>query len=596
MRAPSGRLRVVLFTLAVTATAAGLGGAEPPTPPTRPSHHPVRSNEIERLDDALRSLLHVPRWRHAVWSALVVSLDRGDTLFAQVPDSEVAPASNMKLLTTAAAFRELGPDFRFRTYVVSDASVNDGVLDGDLVLYGTGDPGLSDRFYPSRTTVFDSLAEQLKARGIHTVRGNLVGDASYLGPPLRPRGWEASDLNDHFAPGISALSFNENVVSIRVEASPRVGASPEVLSIPDHAALDVQNEARTVSRSSRARLWIDRREPMDPIVVGGTIRQGGRDVWRELTVSDPAAFTISVFRSVLEEHGIEVRGTDRVVRDAAASPVSSRIVTAPAAAGVPRTRILARHVSPPLRDYIAVVNKRSNNFFAELIFRTMGRIFAGSGTPEASSRVVAASLTALHVPMDHVTQLDGSGLSAGNRVTTGTLVSVISHMAASPLWGDFWETLPEAGNRRELARMFRTPAAHNLRAKTGTIDGVSALTGVVQSRDGERLAFSMVVNGTPSTSRAKYLENGVGARLASFTRGPGAALPPLRAQLPPPPRSTESAGPLRHHVRQGESFSTIARRYGITLDELRRANPSIDPLRLLAGSWIVIPAGSDSGG
>jgi D-alanyl-D-alanine carboxypeptidase/D-alanyl-D-alanine-endopeptidase (penicillin-binding protein 4) len=581
-RATLASLGAVLACLFVTGAASG--------PPHGPS-----SLEVTRLGDDLKGLLGTAHWRHALWSVLVVSLDHGDTLFAQDPDSSVAPASNMKLLTTAAALRELGPDYRFRTYLVTDGAVEDGVLRGDLVLYGTGDPGFSDRFFPSRTTAFEKLADDLVAAGIRVVDGDLVGDASYLPGPLRPAGWDAADLNDHFAPAISALSFNENVVSIRVHPAAEVGAPPSVESIPDHASLDVDNEAVTVARSSRARLWIDRENPTDPILVGGTIAQGGRDVWRELTVSDPAAFAISVFRSVLEERGIEIKGGERVVRDPTASVVGSREISVPSVGTRPRARVLARLVSPPLRDYLAVVNKRSNNLFAELIFRTMGRVETGEGAPVQSARQVDRSLTDLGVDMGRVVQLDGSGLSAGNRVTTGTLVDLISRMAGSRLWGEYWATLPEAGNRRELARMFRTPAAGNLRAKTGTIDGVSALSGVVQSRDGERLAFSMVVNGTPSTGRAKRLENGVGARLASFTRGPDATLPQSIVRLPPPPMPDDSAGPSRHVVRRGESFSTIARHYGLTLDELRRANPYVDPLRLRVGSRILIPASPDSG-
>lgn len=568
---------VAVLTLAAAAPAARLS-----------------SEAVVGLGEDLRSVLSSYRWRTAHWSVLVVSLDQGDTLFALDPDSSLAPASNMKLLTSAAALKELGPAFRYRTYLVTPGEVADGVLQGDLVLYGTGDPGISDRFYHSKTTVFESLADSLLAAGVTTVRGDLVGDRSFMPGPLRPEGWDARDLDDHFAAAVSALSFNENVVSIRVEAARRAGWKPIVHTIPDHAALTVVNEAETVE--GRGRLFIGRDEPLAPILLQGRIQRGGRDVWRELTVSDPAAFAVSVFRGVLSDKGITVLGDDRVVEMQTSSAVGGVAITAPAVAGRPRTRILATHVSPPLRDYLTVVNKQSHNLFTELIFRTMGRSREGTGSPDASARAVAAALVELGVDTAGVVQLDGSGLSAGNRVRASTFVSVLGRVAESDLWTEMWATLPEAGNRRELARMYRTPAAGNLRAKTGTIEGVSALSGVVQSRDGELLAFSILVNGTPSTGRAKRVENDIGVRLASFTRGAG-ALPSSRiAQLPPPPERADSGGPARHLVERGESFDAIARRYGLTLEELMRANPNIRPQRLLAGTWISIPQGNSGGG
>jgi D-alanyl-D-alanine carboxypeptidase/D-alanyl-D-alanine-endopeptidase (penicillin-binding protein 4) len=553
-----------------------------------------RSVAVESLGDDLATVLSSYRWSTAHWSVLVVSLDRGDTLFALDPDSSRAPASNMKLLTSAAALEELGPDFRYRTYVVTQGDVSDGVLNGDLVLYGTGDPGISDRFYRSKTTVFEELADELLETGVTTVRGDLVGDRSFLPGPLRPEGWDPRDLNDHFAAAVSALSFNENVVSLRVESAARAGWKPTVHTIPDHAGLDVVNQAVTVEQ--RGRLFIGRDDPMAPILLRGQIQRGGRDVWRELTVSDPAAYAVSVFRAVLAEKGITVVGDDRMTTTAEFSPVGGVTITAPAVTSRPRTRILATHVSPPLRDYLTVVNKRSHNLFTELIFRTLGRSREGTGSPEASARAVASALGDLGVDTAGVIQLDGSGLSPGNRVRAATFVSLLGHVAESDLWGELWATLPEAGNRRELARMYRTPAAGNLRAKTGTIEGVSALSGVVQSRDGERLAFSILVNGTPSTTRAKRVENDIGVRLASFSRGDGVRPSTRIAQLPPPPIPTDSGGPARHLVEGGESFDVIARRYGLTPEELMRANPSIRPLRLQAGTWIVVPPGSSGGG
>jgi D-alanyl-D-alanine carboxypeptidase/D-alanyl-D-alanine-endopeptidase (penicillin-binding protein 4) len=576
----------VLRALPVVVGLAITLGAAPPAQHASPS-------EVDRLGAELETLLSGARWSNATWGALVVSLDRGDTLFAVNPDSALAPASNLKLLTSAAALEELGPGYRFRTYLLTDGSVRNGVLEGDLVLYGTGDPGISDRFYPSKNTVFQTLVDQLAAAGIRSVRGDLVADASFLPGPLRPEGWDQDDLNDHFAAPISALSFNENVVSLRIEAAPQTGSSPAVHSLPDHADLHVLNEATTVT--GRGRVTISREDPLDPVLVQGRIARGARDVWRQLTVPDPARFALSVFGAVLEERGIQVSGRRKLVSNPRGSVASAR-VTAPVVGARPRTRILATHVSPPLRDYLPVVNKRSNNLFAELLFRAVGRHAEGAGSPAAAERAVRRTLADMSVDTAGIVLMDGSGLSGGNRVPATAFVGLLSQMSKSELWGDLWASLPEAGNRRELPRMYRTPAAGNLRAKTGTIEGVSALSGIVQSLDGERFVFSIMVNESPSQNGAKRIENELGVRLASFTRGPDADLTPLLTQLPPPPVSSDPGGPVRHQVLPGESFDVIARRYGVGLEELLAANPSVEPRRLRAGGWIIVPPGSTGSG
>jgi D-alanyl-D-alanine carboxypeptidase/D-alanyl-D-alanine-endopeptidase (penicillin-binding protein 4) len=518
---------------------------------------------------------------------MVVSLDRGDTLFAASPDAALAPASNVKLLTTAAALHVLGPEYRFRTYLLTDGTVSNGVIDGDLVLYGTGDPGISDRFYSGRDEVFHLLIDQLEEAGIHTIRGDLVADASYLPGPLRPEGWDPGDLNDHFTAAISALSFNENVVSFRIVPREALGTPPDVFTIPDHSGLEVVNTAETVSGRVRPPgVWIERRDPLDPVLVDGRITRGSRDVWRQLTVPRPSHFTASVFAATLEGRGVVVHGELRTVELPANSVVSR--FSAPSA-GRRGARVLARHVSGPLRDYLEVINKESNNLFAELVFRAMGRAGGGVGTPDVSSRVVRTTLEGMGVNTERMLQLDGSGLSEGNRVSAGTFVGVLSGMAQGPLWSEYWASLPEAGQRRELGRMYQTAAAGNLRAKTGTIEGVSALSGMVRSADGERLAFSLLLNGTPSNSRAKAVENRVGARLASFERGPGRAPPIRMAEAEPLPERPIGASPARHRVASGENLTLIARRYGVTIEALLSVNPRLRPNRIVAGQWITLP-------
>ena len=212
----------------------------------------------------------------------------------------------------------------------------------------------------------------------------------------------------------------------------------------------------------------------------------------------------------------------------------------------------------------------------------------------ASARAVRAALSEIGVEMTDVLQLDGSGLSAGNRTSAGTFVNVLSRMAETDSWAEYWASLPEAGTRGELGRMYRTPAAGNLRAKTGTIEGVSALSGVVRSADQERLAFSILLNGTPSTSRAKRVENLIGARLAAFSRGPGGA-PSVVVENPLPSRTQAGVASERYRVLEGDNLSVIAQRLGLSLNAVLRANPTLDPNRILPGQWIAVPRRSGGG-
>ena len=543
----------------------------------------ARAQDVETLQDQLARTFDAYAWGDAQWGALVYSLDSGDTLFAISPDDALVPASNVKLLTTAAALHRLGPDYRFRTYLLSDAPVRDGVLQGDLTLYGTGDPGISDRFYGSKDEVFHRLIDDLELAGITEIRGDLVADASFFPGPLRDAGWERRDLNEHFTAGVSALSYNENVVSFRIQPGP-VGEPPRVETVPPHSALEVDNTAETVTGRARPRLAILRDDPLEPVRITGRMPANSRDVWRQMTVAVPADFVAASFRAALEERGIVVRGATRRTD----LPIESNVgrLSAPAL-GRPGARILARHTSRPLSDYLEVVNKESNNLFAELIFRAIGRADSGVGSPEASADAVRRTLVALGVVTDGLNQADGSGLSGQNRVSAGTFVDLIRRMSDGPLWPEYWASLPRAGTRRELGRMYRTAAADNLRAKTGTIDGVSALSGMVRSRDGERLAFSLMVNGSPSQTRAKRVENQIGAQLAEFRRASG-SVPAIVAETEPPV-SRSTAFNDRHRVARGENLIGIARRYGVTIDEILRVNPRVDRNRIMAGQWLEIP-------
>ena len=552
-------LGLIAILVLLVWTAAARNDESAPAQPTevleavRLPPRPPPGQDVLTLRQDLSALLNTPSLRRAEWSVLVVSLQEGDTLFAQDETRSLVPASNMKIATTAAALHFLGPLFRYQTFVFADGPIENGVLRGDLILYGTGDPGISDRFYRNRTDVFESFANQIAEAGITRIEGAVIGDATYFsGPELGPE-WDPRDLNEWFAASVSALSFNENIVTLQILPSARLGFPPRIETIPFGFPLDVSNLAETVEGRPRPNLWLDRVEPTAQIRVDGEIRQGGPDIWRRLTVPDAAFFAARALREVLISNGMGVRAPERAIHVAAESRITGRESWAPVVIDGDEPQLLAYHTSPELLEYLTVVNHESHNLFAETIIKTIGRIATGEGSFEAGARAVRSFATReAGVDSDQIMAVDGSGLSKSNRTSAGALVGLLLHVASSDNWDAFVSTLPEAG-RRSLRRMYGTRAARNLRAKTGTIDGVSALTGIVTTRDGETLLFSILSNELRSTGAAKRVEDRIGARLAEFRR---------------------DVVPAPHPASQGDSARDVGRGVGLG-QSLPRADRSL---------------------
>jgi D-alanyl-D-alanine carboxypeptidase/D-alanyl-D-alanine-endopeptidase (penicillin-binding protein 4) len=509
---PAGEARATL----TPATSAETGGVE-----------------VDALMAAFRAdlgLLIGTGSRTEQWSVVVVSVEQGDTIFALNADAPMAPASNMKLFTSAAALHVLGPDFRFPTYLLADGPVVDGVLEGNLVLYGTGDPTLGGRAPARPTGAYEVFLRALHDAGIHRVRGEVIGDGSYYsGNPRRPS-WNPADLDNWFAAPVSALTFNENMVTLRVAPARAAGLPTQVLTIPEGAGVPIRNESRVQANGGSVAIFRD--HPDGPIRVTGAMRPRQVEAWRSITVADPPNYAASVLRATLEAGGIPVEGklerdTDHDNRAGGTVPgVTDRLLVAPAFSPTRSLRTLAVHHSDPVSELIHPVNRRSHNLFAETLLFAMGRVTGETSDFDGGARAlhrflveeVGADETSLHIE-------DGSGLSRMNRTTARDLVRLLGYMEGSPHVDAFHRSLPEAGNRQGLRRMERSAAAGNLRAKTGTIHRTSALSGLVRGAEGERLLFSILVNDVPSTGAAKRAEDRVGIHLAGFRRGVPFILP-----------------------------------------------------------------------
>ena len=472
--------------------------------PNRPPAVPVVRYSVLRSSADVASTLSglTARTRSGVWGAMVVSLTRGDTLYAENAGEEMQPASTMKLFTSAIALERFGPNYQFSTDVLRDGPVGpDGTLNGNIYIRGDGDPALSGKFLPGGPSApMNRLADLVAQQGIKHVTGSVLGDASGFDDQKIPEGWRTRYLQSSYAARVSALSLNENLIAVSVSPS-APGQPATVVLEPSTSAIPLVANVRTVAGGG-ARLGF-RKFGDGTIQANGSI--GTRAGTRKYVyiVEDPASFATGAFRNALIARGIRVDGGIQLGK------------APPNAAKVASLR------SPPLATMVAAMNRESINHYAELLFRDAARgpkrDIVGS-VQTASSLLDEFFATKVGADTTRLVFADGSGLSTLDRVTPRAQVQLLGY-AHRASWGPWLHSsLPVAGDSELLKRRMRnTPAEGNLHAKTGTTNDVIALAGYVTAVNGEVLAFSFLYNGRDRWI-AKSMIDVMSESLASFGR------------------------------------------------------------------------------
>ncbi len=426
----------------------------------------------------------------------------GDIMYARNPDARLVPASNQKLLIAAAAFAVLGVDYRFRTVLLTSSRVRGDTLEGNLYLKGTGDPTM----LPER---YDDLAATLAGRGIRRVRGRLVADDTWFDAIRLGSDWSWDDEAFAFAAQISALTvapdgdFDAGTAIVDVYPGVAEGTAGRVILTPATQYLKIINRVKTDAAGSRATVSVDREHGANTITLAGSIPLGSERIRRWVSVWEPTAYAAEVFLASLARHGIRVDGP-----------------TAFASTPLLATEIAATE-SMPLRQLSIPFLKLSNNGIAEILIKAMGRRVANEGSWRAGLQVAADYLVRGGANMGDIRLRDGSGLSRLNLVTARELTRLLTDVQREPWFSDFYDALPIAGVSERLIggtlrlRMSGTPAQGSLRAKTGTLTGVSTLSGFVTNTGRNRLIFSILINnftGPPP----RDIEDAVGITLAGF--------------------------------------------------------------------------------
>ncbi|MFG1686594.1 D-alanyl-D-alanine carboxypeptidase/D-alanyl-D-alanine-endopeptidase [Nonomuraea sp. NPDC049269] len=424
---------------------------------------------------------------------VVKSAAKGDELYATDAGKVMMPASNTKLFTSAAAADTLGLDYRFPTTVLGGGRKLGSVLTGDLVLRGTGDPTMLAEDY-------DALAAKVAAAGIKVVAGKLVADDTWFDSVRLGNDWTWDDETAYYAAQISALTaspdrdYDAGSVIVSVAAS---GSEVKVSTTPETDYLKIVNKA-TVGTTTD--VLIERQHSTNTVVITGTVA----DPYQEwVAVDDPTRYVASLFRKALAKHGVRVAGP--TVTGAAPSGAAT----------------LAEHQSMPLSELLVPFLKLSNNIHAEILTKAMGRKVSGQGTWAAGLKVSTDFAKANGVQV--LNMRDGSGLSRRDGFTPTSIAQLLSAVRAKPWFKTWYDALPIAGNADRFtggtlrSRMRNTAAANNVHAKTGSLTGVTALSGYVNSAEGEPLVFSIMLNQFLSSS-PKDIEDKIAIRLAQFSR------------------------------------------------------------------------------
>ena len=467
-----------------------LGGFLPATPAEPKSVEPIET--LTQLQTRIDAHIAQPRFAAAAWGIKVASLDTGRTLFERDAGKLLKPASNAKLFTGALALDRLGPDYRIKTsFYAATRPGPDGVIHGDLIVYGRGDPSFAARFNGGDYgKSLEPAAAALVAVGVKRIEGDLIGDESYFRGPPFGSSWAWDDLQNYYGAEVSALSQEDNVVDLVFKPDQRIGAPCLIIARPETTFLTFINRTRTADKGGRRQINLFRAPGENTVYVSGSLPAGTN--WTDaVSVHNPALWFVTRLKAALEKRGIAVAGKLRSVNwlDRQAQPLDfSRLME------------VASIESRPVSELVNKMMKSSQNLYAQLLLLQVGARSEKSDheaktTEEAGIAELNRFARDAGVRRGELLFDEGSGLSRSALVTPEAIVQLLAFMSRHRCTEVFRDALPIAGVDGSLRnRMNGTAGEKNVRAKTGTIGHVHSLSGYVTTAAGEHLAFSLMLN------------------------------------------------------------------------------------------------------
>jgi D-alanyl-D-alanine carboxypeptidase/D-alanyl-D-alanine-endopeptidase (penicillin-binding protein 4) len=462
----------------------------------------------------VEKILAMPETSRGYWGMLVEDADTGEVLYSLNADRYFLPASNAKLFTTALVLATLGKDYSFHTTIETRSEIDaDGVLHGDLVLVGRGDPNLSNRIFPfvKKTErdgppekILAALADAVAAHSVKKITGDIIGDDSYFSGGAYPSGWSIDDMLWNYGVPVSALEINDGTLFIELTPGDTVDLPATFTAEPNAGIYQILNSVTTSPKGSPQKLSVARDPGSTEIILSGTMPLGGPPRSLGVAIDRPAEYAAALLKKLLEAQGISIVGHARA-RHAGYPGADYEISPAPEQHGMAsqiavggsraEPAVLAEHVSPPLSDSLRVMAKISQNLHAEMLLRVAALEKTGDSSEDAALQFEQDFRVGIGLKENDVVMTDASGLSRRDLVSPQSEVTLLRWATEQPWTEIFRSLLPVAGEDGTLMdRMQNTPAAGHVWAKSGSLTHVDSLAGYAITSRGEHLVFSFIGN------------------------------------------------------------------------------------------------------
>lgn len=487
-----------LLHVALLASAVSSSCGKSPPPPA-PS---VRIDPVQQLRADILAATGRPGVQRGAWGIVVHSLDRDERLFELNPRSLLIPASTAKLVSAATAEAAVGWDYRFETSLRAAGPIADGVLTGDLLIVGSGDPSIGGRGGDD----FSAWIAALEARGIRRIDGRIIGDDDPLEEPRPALGWTWDDLGYPTGALFGALNFAENRIALTVSPGSTTGLPTTITTEPRASERPLINRSTTGPPTAAAMLWPEQRPAEPALTIAGTLPAGASPSTLIVSAGNPTLWFARAFKFALERAGIIVTGDACDIDDVTHGDPSAMDV-------------LYTYRSHPLSELVRPLFKQSINLYGEAFMR-LNAAPGALPTNDAALDGLRRRLASWGIDADGQQLVDGSGLSRRNVVAPETLMVILRRMYDASGASPWMSALPIAGVDGSLEmRMKGTVAEGHVRAKTGTMSNIRGLAGYVTARNGEHLAFVLMLNDFEGTGAAAVSAiDTIAVRLAAFER------------------------------------------------------------------------------